>query len=347
MTSDMIVAMEGVIVKARVAISRYLGGESTVDIVEEVAKTTGRNRLTLTAAGLAFHGFLAIFPALIAAVGLARLVGLTPAELSTLVRDLTVVLPHSVATILVDALKSSGSRRADLIAVVVGLAVAGWSSIEAISALQQALDVAFAVAKPHGFLLRRLRAVPLLAVTILLAGLAVALLVFGSSIEGSLVGHFPTSLRAAFAVLAWVIRVVVSLVAIVLLLSLYYGSAEGRSWRDWRSLSPGSAIATLGWVLSSLGYSLYLTHSAGESATYGPLAGVAVLLLWLYLSFIMILIGAEIDHAIMSHHHSSQFRGGGHFLHTLLSRYLSRSTATKSSSHTLSERTDDITGRFD
>ncbi|WP_276939992.1 YihY/virulence factor BrkB family protein [Ferrimicrobium acidiphilum] len=292
------------VVKLRVVVSRHLGGDSTVDVVEEIAKTTGRNRLTLTAAGLAFHGFLAIFPALIAAVGLARLVGLTPAELAALVHELAVVLPHSVATILVDALRSNGSRRADLIAVVAGLAVAGWSSVEAISALQQALDVAFAVAKPHGFLLRRLRAVPLLAVTIVLAGTAVALLVFGTSIERSVAGLLPTSLHDVVVVVTWIIRIVGSLLAIILLLSLHYGAAEGRSWRDWRSLSPGSTIATVGWILASLGYSLYLTHSAGESATYGPLAGVAVLLLWLYLTFIMVLIGAEVDHAIVSQHQS-------------------------------------------
>ncbi len=188
-----------------------------------------------------------------------------------------------------------------MIAVVAGLAVAAWSAIEAISALQQALDVAFDVAKPHGFILRRVRALPLLAVTIVLAGVAVALLVFGGAIEKLVADQLPLGLHGVLDVGAWVVRIVGSLIAMTLLLSIYYGAAQGRSWKRWRVLSLGSAIATVGWVLTSLGFSLYLTHSAGESATYGPLAGVAVLLLWLYLTFVVVLMGAEIDHAIAIH----------------------------------------------
>ncbi|WP_298208002.1 YihY/virulence factor BrkB family protein [Ferrimicrobium sp.] len=290
--------MGGRVVKRATILPQRVAGRTTVDVVEEVTRATGRNRLTLAAAGLAFHGFLAIFPAIIAAVGLARLVGLTPATLAAVVHDLSVLLPRSVAAILASALKSSGSRRADLIAVVAGLAVAVWSSIEAISALQQALDVAFDVARPHGFVLRRLRAIPLLGVTIVLAGLAVVLLVFGPAIEKMVAVHLPMALHGILDVGAWVVRIIGALIAITLLLSIYYGAAQGRSWRRWRVLSLGSAIATVGWVLASLGYSLYLTHSAGESTTYGSLAGVAVLLLWLYLTFVMVLMGAEIDHAI-------------------------------------------------
>ncbi|MGC9155104.1 MAG: YihY/virulence factor BrkB family protein [Ferrimicrobium sp.] len=291
----------GRVVKPLTILRERLVDDTAVDIVVDAAKATGRNRLTLAAAGLAFHGFLAIFPAIIAAVGLARLIGLTPATLGTVVHDLSVLLPQSVAAILTAALKSSGSRRADLIAVVAGLAVAAWSAIEAISALQQALDVAFDVAKPHGFILRRVRALPLLAVTIVLAGVAVALLVFGGAIEKLVADQLPLGLHGVLDVGAWVVRIVGSLIAMTLLLSIYYGAAQGRSWKRWRVLSLGSAIATVGWVLTSLGFSLYLTHSAGESATYGPLAGVAVLLLWLYLTFVVVLMGAEIDHAIAIH----------------------------------------------
>ena len=292
-------------VRQVMAAASRLGTRSSAGrFAEDVGKSTAKNRMTLASAGLAFHGFLAIFPALIAAVGLARLVGLSPHALTAVIHDLGVLLPHSVASILVDALQSTGSRRADLIAVIVGLLVAIWSSIEAISALQQALDVAFDVPKPHGFLVRRVRAIPLLGVTIVLAGAAVALLVFGPAIERLIAVDLPVGLHGLLDVLSWVVRIAGALIAITLLLSLYYGSATGRSWRDWRALSPGGGLATLGWVVASLGYSLYLTHSAGESVTYGPLAGVAVLLLWLYLTFVMILLGAEVDHALDDLHNS-------------------------------------------
>jgi membrane protein len=287
--------------KAKLAFALMEGQLSKfIQIGEDVAKATGRNRLTLAAAGLAFHGFLAIFPALIAAVGLARLVGLTSAQLTAVIHNLTILLPRSTATILVGALRSSGSRRADLIAVIVGIAVAAWSSIEAIAALQQALDVAFGVGRVHGFVLRRLRAIPLLGVTVVLGVIAVGLVVFGSGIERIVATQLPTPLHSALEIVGWVIRVFGAVAAITLLLSIYYGVAKGRSWKDWRVLSVGSLVATVGWIAVSFGYSIYLTHSTGESVTYGPLAGVAILLLWLYLSFVVILVGGEIDHVLES-----------------------------------------------
>ncbi len=289
--------MEATVIKRNIPIKNT----ETFDIIDQVVKSTGKNRLTLAAAGLAFHGFLAIFPAMIAAVGLAALVGLSPSAFASVVHDLNVLLPRPVAKILVDSLKSSGSKRADFVAVIFGLAVACWSSIEAISALQQALDLAFNIPKDHGLVMRRVKAIPLLGVTVVLGGFSVAILVFGASIERLVVGNLPASLHGIIYVGSWIIRVVGALFAIALLISIYYGAAQGRPWRDWRVISLGGAIATFGWVIVSLGYSIYLTQSHGTSATYGSLTDVAVLLLWLYMTFIVILIGAEFDHAYQLH----------------------------------------------
>ena len=258
--------------------------------------------MTTSAAGLAFHGFLAIVPAVIAGVGLARLAGLSPGGFAALVRDLTAVLPRSASSALVVALRSSGSTRADLIAVIAGATVALWSAVELMAALQQSIDVAFGLRRRHDFLSRRLVALPLLAITVVLGVAATGLLVFGAELETIVSNSLPPSFHHAVFVFGDLIRALGSLIAVVILLSLFYGVSRRESFRDWRLLSVGSILATAGWIASSVVYSIYLTHSAGESRTYGSLAGVAVLLLWLYITFAFVLLGAELDRLIEGSH---------------------------------------------
>ncbi|MHB8191482.1 MAG: YihY/virulence factor BrkB family protein [Ferrimicrobium sp.] len=271
-----------------------------VVLVKRVVKASAIDRVTTAAAGLAFHSFLAIFPAIIAAVGVARLVGLTPSELSSIAHAVSVLLPGPAAQVLLKALKSSGSRQANVIAVVVGVAVAAWSSVETIAILQMSLDVIFHLRDRPSFIRRRLVALPLLGFTLLFGGIAAALLVLGPQSQALVNGALPRALAPIAEFVGVAIRVVGALVAVIVLLTLHYGFARRERSVRWRAISVGSGVATIGWVVISIGFSLYLSHSASESKTYGSFAPVAVLLLWFFLIFVVILIGAELDQALES-----------------------------------------------
>lgn len=267
-----------------------------VRLASDVARASARNRITVAAAGLAFHTFLAIVPGLIAAVGLARLAGLTPTALASLVHEIGLVLPRAAVSLMETALRSSGSRREDIVAAAAGLVVAIWSSIEACAALEQAVEIAFEVPRPRGFVARRIAALPLVGVTIVLAGIAVALDVFGTSLAHLVLRGLPGALSVPLAVVIVAVRIAGSLGAIAVLVAIYFQTASRRRRRA--VLTAGSVVATLGWVVASFGYSLWLNDAGHATATYGSLAGVAVLLLWLFLSFLVILVGAELDRAL-------------------------------------------------
>ncbi len=252
------------------------------------------DRITTSAASLAFHWFLAIFPAIVAAVALVGLVGLTASQLRSLVHGLDVLLPVQMSQTIDQALRNPVKGAGGGVEVVVGLAVALWSATEAMAALQVGLDVAFEVSSDRGFVRRRLLAVPLLVLTVVLGGAASGLLVLGDPIRALLpssVALARSTFDAAWAVIRWA----GALALVVVLLSAYYSFGPNRKRSRMRWVSPGAVVAAVGWLAASAAFSFYLNNFGHESRTYGALAGVAALLLWLYLTAAAVMLGAELD----------------------------------------------------
>jgi membrane protein len=252
------------------------------------------DRITTSAAGMAFHWFLAIFPALVAAVAAVGLVGLTASQLRSLVHGLDVLLPVQISQTIDQALRNPARGTGGGVEVAVGLAVALWSATEAMAALQVGLDVAFEVSSDRGFVRRRLAAVPLLVLTVVLGGAASGLLVLGDPIR-SLLPSWLSLARSTFDA-AWVaIRWAGALALVVLLLSAYYSFGPNRKRSRMRWVSPGAVVAAVGWLAASAAFSFYLSHFGHQSRSYGAFAGVAALLLWLYLTAVAVMLGAELD----------------------------------------------------
>ena len=255
-----------------------------------------KDRVTTCAASLAFHWFLAVLTTAVAAVGVIGLVGLTPAALSRLIHDLQVLVPVQLADTISKALQGAGRTTGGWVAAMLGGAVALWSAVEAMAALEVGLDIAYEVSRDVGFVARRVRAVPLFGCTVILGGAAVALLVLGNPIRSLLPASFPLA-RSAFGVFWDLSRWLGTLVLVMILLSIYYRIGPNRSQpRRWFSV--GALVATVGWMGASAAFSFYLARFGHASRTYGAFAGVAVLLLWLYLAAMAVLLGAELDHQI-------------------------------------------------
>jgi membrane protein len=265
-------------------------------LLRRAVVSAAKDRITTSAAGLAFHLFLAVLTAAVAAVGVIGLVGLTPNGLARLIHDLEVLVPAQLADTISTALRGTSRTSGGWVAALLGGAVALWSAVEAMAAMQVGLDIAYEVSRDVGFVVRRLKAVPLVLCTAVLGGGAFALLVLGNPIRSLLPASFPLA-RSAFAALWDLIRWVGALALVMILLSLFYRFGPNRAQsRRWFSL--GALVATLGWAGASAAFSFYLSRFGHTSRTYGAFAGVAVLLLWLYLAATVILFGAEIDHQI-------------------------------------------------
>ena len=231
------------------------------------------DRATLAAAGMAYYFFLAIFPALIAAIGIMDLTGTSTEAFVQTIRD---TLPGGTGQVVVDAVQGRDpSEGRSLTAAIVGVALALWSASSGFVALQSGLNVAYDVPEDRKFVGKR--------------AVALALLV-----AAGILGGVPTPFVAgegALKIVGWVL----TLPAVIVLFALFYYLGPKRESPKWVWVTPGGLVGAVLWLLVSGAFGFYVKEFATYGKTYGSLASVIVLIFWLYLSALTILVGGELN----------------------------------------------------
>ena len=260
------------------------------DILLRVKDELTADHVGLIAAGCAFYGLLAVFPAITALMAISGLL-LEPNQVVGALEGSAGFLPQDVAQILLDqATEVAGSQTGGLtLGAILGVGLALWSASSGVGSLMEGLNVAYDEDEGRGFI--RLK----------LITLALTLgMIFGVLVAAGLIVAVPIALDfLAFAPWVETVIAVVKFVPLALVflggLAILYRFGPDREDAELAWITPGALFATAVWILMSVGFSLYVANFRSYNETFGSLAGVIVLLTWMWLSAYIVLIGAELN----------------------------------------------------
>jgi membrane protein len=252
------------------------------------------DNLTDWAAALTYYGLLALFPALIALVAVVGLFGDPKSTTNTITDIVTSIGPQSAAQTFADPIKTITSNRSDAgIAFVLGLAIALWSASGYVGAFMRASNVIYETPEGRPFWkLRPLQMLVTLAMVIMLAVVAAALVLTGPIVD-AIAG--PIGLSDT-AVTIWNIAKWPVLVAMfVFMLAVLYYASPNVKMRGFKWVTPGSVVALVIWALASAVFAFYVANFGSYNKTYGTLAGLVVLLVWMWITNVAILLGHQLN----------------------------------------------------
>lgn len=248
------------------------------------------DRMSLVSAGCAFYATLALFPAISMLVFLYGIV-FNPATVEPQLRQLRDLVPPSVFQ-LVDArlLDLVQRPRGTLgVGLAVSTAVALWSATTGTKAMLSALNVVYDETERRGMLRFQLTALGMTLCAILAAVLTIATLVV-VPVAVSFVG-----VSANHQAMIQAIGVMILVIAVLFSLAVLYRFGPSRRLAQWRWVTPGSAVATMLWLVASVLFSEYVGRLASYDATYGPLAATVGVMMWFWVTAYVVLLGAQVN----------------------------------------------------
>lgn len=261
-------------------------------VVKRTVKEFNDDGLTDWAAALTYYSVLSIFPGLLVVVSLLGLFG--QSTIDTVVRDIGGAAPDAVRELLVNATNNlRNSQNTASVLAIVGLAGGLWSASNYVGAFMRASNAVYDV--PEGRPIWKtlpIRVGVTLVVAILLTASVLIVVVTGSVAEyvGDLIGV------GSVAVTVWnIVKWPVLVIIISQILALLYWAAPNARQAGVRWISPGGILAVVLWAAASAGFAFFVANFGTYNKTYGSLAGVVIFLIWLWISNIAVLLGAELD----------------------------------------------------
>jgi membrane protein len=271
---------------------RQLSGRSWARVLARTVREFKRDNLTVWAAALTYYAVLSIFPGLLVLVSVLGMIG--ESAIQPLLDNLGTIAPGPAQEILTQAAEGlQESQGTAGVLFVVGLAAALWSASGYVWVFMRASNAVYDV--PEGRPLWKtlpLRLLITVVVGVIIAAAALAVVVTGPLAEwlGDLVG------AGATAVTIWDIAkwpVLVILISIVI--SILYWASPNARLAGFRWITPGGLLAVLLWIIASAGFALYVANFGSYNRTYGTLGGVIIFFIWLWISNLAVLLGAELD----------------------------------------------------
>jgi len=265
------------------------------DILWRTYEEFGKDRITSVAAGVTYYALLAVFPAIAALVSIYGLFA-DPATIQEHLNAMSDMLPGGAIEVVGEQVKriSSQGNSALGFGFIFGLAVSLWSANAGMKAVFDALNIVNDEEEKRSFIRLNLTSLTftlgaILFIIVALAGIVVLPILF------RFVG-LESSMETLLSILRWPIL----LIGITLGLSLIYRFGPSRDKAEWRWVTPGGLVAAVLWIAVSMLFSWYVSNFGSYNETYGSLGAVIGFMTWIWLSSIVVLLGAEIN-AEMEH----------------------------------------------
>lgn len=260
------------------------------NVLERVAVKFGRDNLAVVAAGCSFFTLMALVPLLTSVVLLYGLLA-DATQAANHFELLFVIIPGDGATFLRDRMMeiTQSSEPALSLGLAVSVFIAIWSSANAMRAVLNAMNIVYDETEDRSFLSLNLRIMGFTLLAILVLVFA-QLLISVVPVLLSLFG-FGSTFEATLTILRWPLLAFTFFAALFIL----YRRAPSRSLARWNWVVPGSLFATLAWLGASALFSLYISSFANFDAVYGSFGAIIVLLLWLHWTYLIVLVGAELN----------------------------------------------------
>ncbi len=257
-------------------------------VLRRIGRHVLSDRLMVLAAGISFFAVLSIAPVLVTAISVYGAVN-TPEQALEQLSSVARMLPPELEPIVADQLTTVTAASTQVLTVrgLSGLVVALWTATTAATYLIDALTLAYHETETRGFLRRSgLALMFVLGGALLLGGVIAAVGAVSRALDGV---HGPV--RDLAPVLLWL--TLAALMAMVL--ALLYRFAPDRKQARWRWITGGAAVATVLWLATSVGLFAYVQSLGSYESTYGSLAGVAISMVWLWISVFLVIVGAAVN----------------------------------------------------
>jgi membrane protein len=285
------------------------GNEAEVPVAENLGlvqffkltfKEVSEDHVMAFAGNLTYKALFAIFPFF---TFLLSLLGIFNADelVNTMINRLSGVLPQSATEFIEKQLLSitqSQAESAFTLAAIVSILLALWGVSGAFRSVMEAMNVMYEVEEDRPFWMKYGISIFISLAVIVLMLTALGIVVFGSSVGGGLAAAvgLGSVFQTVWSIVQWPILACIVLFAFAIV--YYFGPAAKQKWR-W--ISPGSILAFVFWLVFSLLFSFYVGNFGSYNETYGSLAGVILLMLYIYYSAVIMLIGAEMNQVIEWH----------------------------------------------
>ena len=257
-------------------------------IVRRATRHLLSDRLQVLSAGISFFALLSVAPMLVTALSVYGAIN-TPAQALEQLSGVAGMLPDQLEPVVRDQLETVTTASTQVLTVrgLTGLVLALWTATTAATYLIDALTLAYRETETRSF--RRRSGLALLVVlggAVLLGAVIAATGAVSRATAGA-----PESVRLVLRLLAWPVLATVMVAALAAL----YRFAPDRKDARWRWISGGATVATLLWLLASIGLFAYVQMLGSYEATYGSLAGVVISMLWLWITVFLVIAGAAVN----------------------------------------------------